>query len=54
MDYAFQPELIQKVEGILLSFTVSKQSITSQHSQEWKCSAENVNILASYEGAERK
>lgn len=28
MDYTFQPEVIQKVEGILLSVISSKQSIT--------------------------
>lgn len=49
MDYTFQPEVIQKVEGIFLSVTFSKQSITFQHSQEWKCSAENVSMLVSYE-----
>jgi len=54
MDYTFQPEVIQKVEGILLSVISSKQSITFQHSQERKCSAENVNMLASYECEERK
>lgn len=54
MDYTFQPEVIQKVEGILLSVTSSKQSITFQHSQGWKCSAENVNMLVSYECEERK
>lgn len=54
MDYTFQPEVIQKVEEILLSVISSKQSITFQHSQEWKCSAENVNMLVSYECEERK
>lgn len=54
MDYTFQPEVTQKVEGILLSVTSRKQSITFQHSQEWKCSAENVNMLVSNECEERK
>lgn len=54
MDYIFQPEVIQKVGGILLNITSSKQAITFQHSQEWKCSAENINMLVSYECEERK
>lgn len=42
MDYTFQPEVIQKVEGILLSVISSKQSITflAQPRMEmfgWKC-----------------
>lgn len=49
MDYIFQPEVIRKVEGILLNVTSNEQSISFQHSQEWKCSAENVNMLVSYE-----
>lgn len=54
MDYTFQPEVIQKVGGILLSVTSSKQNITFQYSQKWKCSAENVNMLVTYECKERK
>lgn len=54
MDYTFQPEVTQKFEGILLNVTSNKQNITFQHSQEWKCSAENVNMLVTYECEERK
>lgn len=54
MDYSFQPEVTQKFGGILLNVTSSKQNITFQHSQKWKCSAENVNMLVTYECKKRK